>query len=178
MCTNVSNHQRAPSPFFVGEDRAIVRFARKWTLTSKMSGIIWYKAIRSSANHNLIHEEILRTKQQCEWSRQPSRNAAAGGMRISVFPHPEPKMFRQTAFFSFSNFFPLIPLVRGKKKRHFWGGRIVSSPGGPCTTLNTSIRFVQAFGRSFSFSLCTLPDKSSSSFVNLCKYLINFFHRF
>ena len=45
-----------------------------------------------------------------------------------VFPRPEPKNLRKTAFFSFPNFFPLCPPLRGKTFSHsgktasFWGG--------------------------------------------------------
>ena len=70
-----------------------------------------------------------------------------------VFPHPEPKKFRGTACSSFPQKFPLFPLIRGKKGVILGRDKKISSPGSPCTTLNTSIRFVQAFRQSSSFSL-------------------------
>ena len=36
-----------------------------------------------------------------------------------------------------------------RKSRHFDGGRHVSSLGVPCTTLSTTVRFVDAFGQAF-----------------------------
>ena len=65
------------------------------------------------------------------------------------FPHPEPKKFWETAFFSFSIFFSPISSHSWGKRRYFGAGQKLSSPGSPCTTLSTSIRFAQAFGQSF-----------------------------
>ena len=71
-----------------------------------------------------------------------------------VFPHPEPKKFRGTACSSFPQKFPLFPLIRGKKGVILGRDKKISSPVSPCTTLSTSIRFVQPLGSHFqSFSL-------------------------
>ena len=92
-----------------------------------------------------------------------SRRLGEHKISFSRVPHPEPKFFRETAFFSFSKSFHLFRLIRGKKIVIFLGGdEKLSSPGGPCTTLSTSIRFVQAFGQSFSLNTL-VPDTQVSS---------------
>ena len=92
-----------------------------------------------------------------------------------VFPHPDPKIFRETAIFSFSNFFPLFPLIRGEKHVILGRDKKKSSPGSPCTTLSTSIRLVQAFGQSFSV-IFTLHS-SCSSLYRITELLSRIKHR-
>ena len=72
-----------------------------------------------------------------------------------AFPHPEPKIFRETAFVSFSKFSPLFPLVREKKGVILGRDKKILSPGSPYATLSTSIRFVQAVGQSSSVIFTT-----------------------
>ena len=90
-----------------------------------------------------------------------------------VFPHLEPKFFRETAFFSFSYKFPLFPLIPGKKGVILGGGQKLSSPGGPCTTLSASRRFFQASGQ--SFPVIFTPHSSSGRAECEC---LSYVHRF
>ena len=81
----------------------------------------------------------------------------------------EPEHFRETAFSAFPNISPVSSFQ--EKRRHFGGEQKLSSPGGLCTTLRTSIRFFEAPGQ--SFSVIFTPHSSIGRAE--CKCLIYFF---
>ena len=84
-------------------------------------------------------------------------------VKDAYFLTRNPKKFRETAFFSFSKIFPLFP--RSREKGVIVGrDKKISSPGSPCTTLSTSIRFVQTFWRSVSVSFILHSCSSNSPY--------------
>ena len=79
-----------------------------------------------------------------------NRSAPGAFTRIKVFPHTEPPKNPGNSIFQLFRKKKLFFLIGGSKSVIGGGGHFFSSPGGPCTALSTSIRFVQAFGQSFS----------------------------
>ena len=84
-----------------------------------------------------------------------------------------PKISGKQFFSAFPKNFPYFLSFQEKKALFFWGGQTLSSPGGPCTTLSTSIRFFQASGQ--SFSVIFTPNSSSGRAECEC---LSYFHRF
>ena len=64
-----------------------------------------------------------------------------------VFPRPEPKSFREKSLFQLLPFFSPCRLLFQEKKSAVLGG---DKKCHPRVVLSKSVRFVQAFGRSFS----------------------------
>ena len=101
-------------------------------------------------------------------------------MRISS---PGTQKFPGNSLFQLFLKFPLFPFIPGKKGVILGGGPKLSSPGGPCTTLSTSIRFFQASGP--SFSVIFTPHSSSGraececlSYVHRFQLIFDLFHLF
>ena len=84
-----------------------------------------------------------------------------------------PNISGKQPFSAFPRNFPYFLSLQEKKGVILGGGQKLSSPGGPCTTLSTSMRFFQASGQ--SFSVIFTPHSSSGRAECEC---LSYVHRF
>ena len=103
---------------------------------------------------------------------RPQELPRAGLYQGCVFPDLAPEKNGKQPFLAFPKKIPYFLPFQGKR-RYFGVGQKKSSPGGPCTTLSTSVRFVQASGQ--SSSVIFTPHISSGRADCEC---LSYVHRF
>ena len=97
----------------------------------------------------------------------------AGFYKDAYFLTWNPKISGKQPFSAFPKKFPYFLSFQEKKASFGGGGQKLSSPGGPCTTLSTSIRFFQASGQ--SFSVIFTPHSSSGRAECECLSYVHWF---